>query len=406
MTAWGRARVVAALAVSTVGLSSCQTVGGYGYSTPRATATASSLSVATGLGGLSAPKALIPGSPRVAETDVEGTLDPILDSPISFDASVQEAARTWVEAWTTRQVGTFERYLTRMGEWEGLVGDELEARELPASLRYLPIVESGYSPLAVSRVGATGLWQITDPTARHLGLTVNSIVDDRRDPVASTDAALDYLGDLYEEFGSWYLALAAYNAGPGRVQRLLDRYGSDSTVRGDRRYLEIATHLPAETRNFVPRLIAAATLAQKAEAFGLLAGDPSPAAYDDVTVPDATSLDVIAGAAGVDEETIRKLNPQFVRNFTPVGETRTVRVPAGLGPDFERAFAAIPPEERLTFVEHVVAKGETFTKIAHLYGVPVGELTDTNRDLDPRRLQIGTRIVVPIAGGERNAGGA
>lgn len=399
-----RASRFAAPAVAALGLASCQTVGGYEM-TPGPRMAVAALSVSPALTDGMTPKALIPGSPHVAETVVEGKLDPILDSPISFDSSVQDAARTWVEAWTTRQVGTFERYLVRMGAWEGLVGDELEARELPASLRYLPIVESGYSPLAVSRVGATGLWQLTDPTARHLGLTVNSIVDDRRDPVASTDAALDYLGDLYDEFGSWYLALAAYNAGPGRVQRLLDRYGLEQQT-GDQRYLEIQSHLPAETRNFVPRLIAAATLAQKAEAFGLPATESAAVAFDEVTVPDATSLDVIADAAGVDEETIRELNPQFVRNFTPVGEMRTVRVPAGLGAHFERAFAAIPPDERLTFVEHVVAKGETFTKIAHLYGVPVADLTDTNRDLDPRRLQIGTRIVVPIAGGERNVGGA
>jgi membrane-bound lytic murein transglycosylase D len=402
-----RSSLLTALAASTLGLAACQTVGGYGYATaPRPLAAAAPLAAATGLEELMTPKALVPGSPHVAEAEVEGKLDPILDSPISFDSSVQDATRTWVEAWTTRQMGTFERYLARMGEWEGLVGNELEARELPPSLRYLPIVESGYSPLAVSRVGATGLWQITDPTARHLGLTVNSIVDDRRDPVASTDAALEYLGDLYDEFGSWYLALAAYNAGPGRIQRLLDRYAAGSDLTVDERYLRIQPHLPAETRNFVPRLLAAATLAQKADAFGLPAPDSAPVAFDEVTVPDATSLDVIATAAGVDEGTIRQLNPQYVRNFTPVGETRTVRVPAGLGLRFERAFAVIPPEQRLTFVEHVVAKGETFTGIAHLYGIPLAELTDRNRELDPRRLQIGTRIVVPIANGEGSAGGA
>ena len=248
----------------------------------------------------------------------------------------------------------------------------------------------------MSPVGATGLWQLMHPTARELGLTVNSIVDDRRDPVGSTAAALDYLEGLYDEFGSWLLALAAYNGGPGRVRRALSRSGSSVASEGDDRFLEASRYLPRETREFIPRFLAAAALAGAPGEHGFSVTAQCPMTFDEVTVPDATSLEVVARAAQVPEEVIRQLNPQYLRGYTPVGETRTVRVPAGLGERFERNFASIPPDERLSFYEHVVAQGETFTHIARRYRVSVSELVDTNRQVDPRRLQIGMSVIVPL----------
>jgi membrane-bound lytic murein transglycosylase D len=341
------------------------------------------------------PESVIPGPAVIPVEEVE-ELDPILASSVSFSPSLLAAADRWVASWTQASAETFQEYLRRMGSYEVLVDDELAERGLPASLRFLPIVESGYSPRAVSRAGATGLWQLTGPTAEGLGLTVNRVVDDRHDPVASTSAALEYLSALHDEFGSWFLALAAYNGGPGRIRRLVDRYGAEAGT-PDEQFLAIHAHLPAETRDFVPRLLAAATLASRPESFGFTASSPEPLTFDEVKVPDATSLDVVAKAAGVDEERIRQLNPQYVSGFTPFGEVRPVRIPDGLRGHFSRNFAAVPPEERLSFVEHVVGPGETFSHIAARYGVRVEDLTDANYRLDPRRLQIGATVVVPLA---------
>lgn len=341
--------------------------------------------------------ASLPPLPALDVT-VEG-IDPILHAPVGQDRHLRERAAFWMDFWTTRSRDHFQRYLERMGEYQGLIDAELEVREMPASLRYLPVVESGYHHSITSRVGATGLWQLMRPTARGLGLTVDGVVDDRRDPVASTVAALDYLEELHARFDSWVLALSAYNAGPGRVSRALSRYAPDATIPPDERFLRIRAHLPAETREFVPRFFAAAVLASNPERHGFDPPDPARAlAYDEVVVPDATSLDVVAMAAEVEEDEIARLNPQFMRRFTPAGQQRIVRVPLGLADTFERNFALIPPEERLSFLEHPVARGETLTHIARRYGVRVSELDGANGGLDPRRLQIGQRLVVPVGG--------
>ncbi len=327
-------------------------------------------------------------------------VDPILNSVVRDDPLLNERIDYWIQFWTTRGAGHFGRYIERMARYHGVVDRELEDRGLPPSLRFLPVVESGYHHGAVSRVGATGMWQIMTPTARDLGLSVSSLVDDRRDPLLSTRAALDYLQQLYLTFDSWFLALAAYNAGPGRVGNILRQHApDDDTISGDELYLMLRARFPAETREFVPRFFAAAAIAGDPERYGFdLPVGIAQMAFDEVLVPDATSFDVLARAAGVDEAEIRALNPHFLRGFTPAGEARAIRLPPGRGADFEVNYAMIPPEERISFLEHVVASGETLTHIARRYSVSVNDLSAANGSVDPRRLQVGRRLVVPVAG--------
>ena len=384
------------IGVSLLGFSGCQTAGlGSGLRAPSSASWRVPVAPVRSVAPQGRETAL-PGPTAIPEVEVE-EVDRILYSYATTDPILREATDLWINRWETVLSVPFSRYLERMSRYGSIVERELEARGLPASLRYLPLVESGYSPLAVSRVGATGLWQLMGPTARELGLTVNSIVDDRADPMASTTAALDYLERLHEEFGSWMVALAAYNVGPGRVRRVLARVGSGDWAPSEP-FLEIRRHLPRETREFIPRFLAAAALAENPKAYGFSEVEPEPMSYDEVGVPDATSLDVVADAAGVPEESIRSLNPQYLRGYTPFGEARTVRVPTGTGVRFAANFALIPPDARLSFFEHVVSQGETFSHIARTYGLPVSELTDTNRNVDPRRLQIGMTVVVPRAG--------
>lgn len=341
--------------------------------------------------------ALAPALPKTPEVLPS---DPILHSRWASDPTLRERAGYWVDLFTRRDEAGFGRWLTRLGHYAPLVDSTLEARQLPRSLRYLPIIESGYLPGAVSRVSAVGMWQFMAPVARSFGMTVSSVVDERRDPVKSTQGALTYLGELHGRFGgSWFLALAAYNGGPYRVERLLREHAPLAPL-SDSLFMVIAPHLPRETREFVPKFLAAATVAEAPARFGLAPPvDTVRFDYDEVEVPDATSLDVVARAAGVDEARIRGLNPQLVRGITPRGQATRLRVPRGRAEAFRDAFARIPPDERITVREHVVARGESFWTIARLYGIRVGELEGANPRIDSRRLQIGARLLVPLVPG-------
>jgi len=162
-------------------------------------------------------------------------------------------------------------------------------------------------------------------------LRVDEWVDERRDPVRATDAALDYLQWLHGRFGSWYLAAAAYNAGPGRVERVLRRHAEGRT--GDENvYWEVLDHLPRETREYVPRLVAATILAESADVYGFVVDFSDPYRFDRAFVPGGTTLTRVAAALGVDERLLRDLNPHLMRRVTPPGEMYGVRVPVGDSP--------------------------------------------------------------------------
>jgi membrane-bound lytic murein transglycosylase D len=284
-----------------------------------------------------------------------------------------------------------------MGWFGGTVDSTLSRKGMPLSLRYLPIVESGYSPSAVSRARAVGLWQLMEHTARGFGMGVDPLLDERRNPFKSTEAATDFLFQLRDRFGSWFFALAAYNSGPYRVQRLLEQRApllphTDSLLWALRR------HLPRETQDYIPKLFAAALVAESPATHGVLVSDStSRFAFDEVVVPDATTLDVVAEAAGTTLEEIERLNPEVVRGITPPGRETILRVPAGHGWTFRERYALIPPDERVTFVEHRVVAGETLSHIAKRYGVPLSDLQAANPRVRPRSLQIGQRLTVPIA---------
>jgi membrane-bound lytic murein transglycosylase D len=241
------------------------------------------------------------------------------------------------------------------------------------------------------------MWQFMEPTARELGMEVSRLLDERRDPVRSTEAAIRFLSELREDFGSWFLALAAYNGGPNRARRIL-REEAPGVEPSDSLFWALRGEFPRETRDFLPKLLAAVIVAERPEEYGYeRPGAVSSFRYDEVEVPDATTLDVVAFAAGVSLDEIEGLNPQLVRGMTPPGRPSTLRVPAGRGPDFEQRYADIPPEERVTFVEHRVVQGETLSHIAVRYGVRVADLQAANPGLRERYLRIGAMLTVPVA---------
>lgn len=334
--------------------------------------------------------------------------DEILRSSMAKDPDFQREVQRWVDYWRTRAGRSFPESLARMAWFGEAVDANLERKGLPPSLKYLPIVESGYSPGAVSRARAVGLWQFMEPTARGLGMGVTPLLDERRNPFKSTEAATDFLQQLRSQFGSWFLALAAYNSGPHRIQRLLETR-APLVPPSDSLFWALRRHLPRETQDYIPKFFAAALVGENPQAHGLeLPPDVTrfAFAFDEVVVPDATTLDVVAEAAGASLEDIERLNPEVVRGMTPPGRETVLRVPAGKGGGFQERYALIPPEERVTFVEHRVAKGETLSHIARQYGVRLSDLQAANPTARPRALRIGQALTVPIAPRARSTSGA
>lgn len=360
-----------------------------------------------------APGPVAPPSARVAVDEIAdeeggvaidapelGPRDAIVHSETALEPDFDREVDGWVAYWTETRPDWFVTYLDRMTGYESFVDSALASRGLPRSLRFLPIIESGYTTGAVSRASAVGMWQLMAPTARELGLRVGSMVDERRDPVRATDGALSYLEELRGRFDSWYLALAAYNGGPGRVERAIERYAPDVPL-ADSVYLLIRPWLPRETQDFVPRFLAAARIAETPRAFGLRPGEGNPVLFDRVSVPDAASLDVVARAAGVAEEEVVALNPHVLRGVTTVGVSTALRLPVGSGARFAAEFPKIPADERVSVAEHVVASGDTLWDIARSYGVALDTLREANPAVRPERIRPGDRLLIPLlpAGG-------
>jgi len=326
----------------------------------------------------------------------EERVDELLASTVGRDATFQAEVDRWIEYWQHAAEPWFPDFLSRMRAFEVLVDSALSATTLPPSLRYLPLIESGYDPGARSRAAAVGMWQFMAGTARELGLEVGPFVDQRRDPVRSTRAAVAFLEALHGEFGSWFLALAAYNGGPNRTRRILRTHAPLETP-SDSLFWALRAHWPPETRAFVPKLFGAIAVASRPERYGYTAPRGHVAFdFDEVTVPDAATFDVLARAAGVAEAEIRWLNPELYRGFAPPGVSSVVRVPPGRGAAFAANFAEIPVDERMTVVEHDVTPGETLSHIARRYGVSVADLRAANPHVRPRYLRVGSRLTVPL----------
>ena len=338
----------------------------------------------------------------VAPTLVE-VRDALRTTPMLRHADFTAEVDRWVDRWSGATAPWFARDLERMGDHVAAIDSMLAARGLPGALRYLPIIESGYNPVAVSPARAVGLWQLMEGTARGLGVHVSPLLDERRDPRRSTEAALDFLEELHQDFGSWFLALAAYNSGPGRVRRVLNQHAPLEPP-SDSLFWVIRPRLPRETRDFVPKLFAAIRIAERPDVYGHPRPAIVPLVYDEIQVPDATTLDVVARAAGISQEEVERLNPHVVRGITPPETIVTLRLPEGTGARFAERYAEIPPEERVTFLEHRVAQGETLSHIAVRYGIRVADLEAANPGLRPRYLRVGALLTIPVAPSARGRG--
>ncbi|MFH1137623.1 MAG: LysM peptidoglycan-binding domain-containing protein [Pseudomonadota bacterium] len=308
--------------------------------------------------------------------------------PITLNDNVRSA----VEYLANEKRNFMISALSRSGRYLPLMQKTLKDKGLPPDLAYLVLIESGFRTQAWSPASAVGPWQFISATGKRYGLKINEWVDERMDPVRSTGAAAAYLSDLHEMFGSWYLAAAAYNAGEGKILRGLKKYQATN-------FWEIAegNYLRDETKDYVPKFLAAVLIAKEPESYGLtgIVLDP-PMEFDDVLVSQATDLDVIAVMAGTDLETLKELNPNLKLWCTPLGERDyLVRVPPGRGQLFYSNYAKLPAKDRLRSSIHTVRHGETVPGLARLYGISPSALKVFN-GLSGDRLKKGQKIRLPV----------
>jgi len=289
---------------------------------------------------------------------------------------------------------TIEVGLDRLGVYEEMIRRVFAEEGVPAGLIYLAQAESAFKPEAVSRSAARGMWQFIPARGEEYGLRQNWWIDERSDPEKSTRAAARHLRDLFERFGDWYLAMAAYNSGPGRVDDAIERTGSR-----DFWTLAEAGPLPPETRNYIPTILAMAIIGSDPPAFGFdVAARESPTLVR-VGVEQATDLRVIAERIGLPLEDIQELNPHILRWATPPDDPDFELVlPTAYAGAFETQVVPLPEEERILFRHHLVASGETLSYIARVNEVPVSVVAEANGLTNPDAIRIGQSLMIPISG--------
>ncbi|MFL5617082.1 MAG: transglycosylase SLT domain-containing protein [Gemmatimonadaceae bacterium] len=314
----------------------------------------------------------------------------------------QDRVAYYVNMFSGRSRERIADRLERGSRYEPMIRAKMKAGGLPEDMYYLALVESGFDPHAYSKAAAVGMWQFMTSTARDMGMRVDWWVDERRDPVRSTSAAVRFIRGLRDQFGSLYLAAAAYNGGPGRVSRGLARYADDlENTAGDDAFFVLAEkdYLRNETREYVPQLIAAALIAKEPARYGMTIHTLPALAYDSVRVPPSTPIAAIAKSARATTGDILDLNPQLLRGMTPPRDSYQVRVPAGAAASFDSAFAALPNVDRVATRRIETKKGDRAERLARENGISVSALEGFNpamRRLKPSgKLVVGQVLVIP-----------
>lgn len=289
--------------------------------------------------------------------------------------------------------------LERMGLYEDMILETLRKENLPQDLIYVAAAESAFNPFALSRKGAKGMWQFMPFRGKEYGLRRDRWVDEREDPVKSTLAAARHLKDLYLMFGDWYLAMAAYNCGPGNVRKAIERTGY-----ADFWKLHELKALPNETMNYIPIILATALVSKDPQAYGFDVERRAPLATDRVVVTVPTDLRLVAQLVNRSPDEIVRLNPGLLRWSTPPNVPEFVlNLPAGTKELFEEAIAAVPPEQRLWWRAHHLAEGETLAEIARKFRVSEAALLKANGLGGEAALEAGTRLLIPLGPGRSGA---
>ncbi len=308
------------------------------------------------------------------------------DIPVVFNDQV----KTFIQYFSTRKWGVVARAFERARRYLPMMRGIFREKALPEDLVSLAFIESAVNPWATSKAKAAGIWQFIPSTGRLYGMKVGWWLDERRDPEKSTRGAAEYLKNLYQMFDSWPLALAAYNAGEGAIQRAIERQKT-------RDFWKL--RLPKETQLFVPAFMAMTVISRDPERYGFSPPAPEPHAAETVTLKHPVDLRHVAKAARTTVEHMRELNPALIRWATPPDHPRfALRIPAGLKEEFEAGLAQIPAAHRLSLRQHQVRKGDTSAGVAKKYGVAHQALLDMNGLSKRQPLKSGSVLLVPEGG--------
>lgn len=293
----------------------------------------------------------------------------------------------WIKYFKGRGKQSFRRWLRRAEQYRDIIEPILIEVGIPRDLLYLAVIESGLNLKAQSNMKAVGPWQFMAGTGRLFGLRTNWWIDERRDIIASTYSAAHYMQHLHDLFGSWPLALAAYNAGEYRVAHAISRQKTDD-------YWKL--RLPSQTKWFVPKFMAALIIGRNPEEYGFRKHDVIPVRFDIIPIDRSTDLRLIAKSAGCTLRKIQDLNPALKRWATPPGMSIELKVPEGTGGDVVAALGEVPPEERVSWLKHRVRRGETISTIARRYEISMTEIKRINQIRNIHRIREGTILLIPV----------
>ncbi len=336
------------------------------------------------------PSQLKPPSEDVAQLD--DVIDDWADAKIyQIPMILNDSVENHLEYFKTRGRDKFQLWLDRSARYMPAMKQIFREKNLPEDLVYIALIESGFNPYAVSWARAVGPWQFMPATGKLYGLKIDGWIDERKDPIKSTYAAAEHLKDLHNLFGSWPLAMASYNAGAGKVQRAVLRTRSE-----DFWDLKASRYIRPETKNYVPKYMAATIIAKNPEAYGFSVSNVTPFQYDEVVITESTDLRIIARCAGCTYEEIKELNPEIKRWVTPPQYANYVlRIPPGKKESFLANFAAIPPEQKIKWERHEVMRGESLAKLAKQYNMTPEAIRDIN-GLKKNRVTPGKHLLIPV----------
>lgn len=337
-----------------------------------------------------------PPEPAPAALLAEETTAETLDQPetLDFDVPIIRTAKVnkHVQFFSFHIRDRFEVWLGRLERHRPMVERIFTEFNLPVDLVFLSLVESGFSTNAVSRAKAVGPWQFIKSTAKAYDLRVDNWIDERRDPVKSTIAAARYLRDLHQLFGSWPLAMAAYNAGERKVGRALVRAQAD-----DFWDLTDTKLLKRETKEYVPRFLAAALIAKDPTRFGFAVPSQTPVEYEEVIVTRPIHLRTAAQASGASYQELKALNPELRKDLTPPDPAYHLKVPVGHKDAFLANLATYQDWKRVHALRYQVRRGDTLPRLASRYGITVAAIFEANAMTKSEKPKPGDWLLIPKA---------
>lgn len=303
----------------------------------------------------------------------------------------------WIRYFTGRGRDRMKLYLERSHRYQNLMRSALKKENLPQNLIYMAMIESGFSPVARSRANAVGYWQFISATGRRYGLKINSLIDERRDPILSTVAAGKYLRDLHDLFGSWYLAMASYNAGEYRVNRAMMKHYSRDFWK-----LRSKKSIPKETREYVPKFMAAQLIAEDPQKYGFTnLNYQKPIEFESVAVHQSISLKKLSKALSLNHKDMKMLNPIYITDYVPVTNKQPVilRVPVGFSEKVSQevvtASVMSRPKKVNTYVYYKVRWGDTLSKLAQRNRTTVNTIARMNGISSRKVIKAGRVIKLP-----------